>query len=61
MNWLISVMIYGGVRVLLSFLLIGIPLLYALGILGLVFPIVGGIKAHSGLAWKYPLSIPIFR
>jgi len=60
-NWLISVMIYGGICFLLSFVLIGIPLLYVLGIMGLILPIVGGIKAHSGLAWKYPLSIPIFR
>jgi uncharacterized Tic20 family protein len=60
-NWLISVMVYGAVCFLLSFLLIGIPLLYVLGVIGLIFPVVGGIKAHSGQAWKYPLSLPIFR
>ena len=28
-----------------------------LGLLAVVFPIVGGLKASSGEAWKYPLSI----
>ena len=56
-NWLISSLIYGTVCVLLSFVLIGIPLLLILGVLSVVFPIMGGIKANNGKLWKYPLSI----
>ena len=33
----------------------------ALAVLGIVFPIIGGIKANNGEVWKYPLSIPIPR
>ena len=59
-NWMISEIIYAALFVVLSFVLIGIPLLVILGILAVVFPIIGGIKANDGVAWKYPLSIPIF-
>jgi uncharacterized Tic20 family protein len=31
-----------------------------MGVLVVVFPIIGGIKASTGEAWKYPLSIPFF-
>jgi uncharacterized Tic20 family protein len=33
----------------------------ALVIIGIVFPIIGGIKANNGEVWKYPLSIPFFK
>ena len=57
MNWLISAIIYAVVCSVLVFVLIGIPLLIVLGILTVVFPIIGGIKANNGETWKYPLSI----
>ncbi|MCL6501246.1 MAG: DUF4870 domain-containing protein [Pirellulales bacterium] len=56
-NWLLSYVIYGIASFFLAFVLIGIPLLAALGIVGIVFPIVGGIKANNGEVWQYPLSI----
>lgn len=56
-NWMISAAIYGFLSFLLTFALIGVPLLIVLGILGVVFPIIGGIKANAGEVWKYPLSI----
>lgn len=59
-NWLISSLIYGAICFLLSFVLIGIPLLVILGILSIVFPIIGGIKANEGILWKYPLSMKFF-
>ena len=46
---------------IISMALIGIPLLILLGVLGLVFPIIGGIKANNGEAWEYPLSIQFFK
>jgi uncharacterized Tic20 family protein len=61
MNWVLSELIYVVVCVILIFVLIGIPLLMALAVISLVFPIVGGIKANNGELWKYPLSIPFFK
>jgi hypothetical protein len=56
-NFMISMMIYLAVSVVLSFVLIGIPLLIAVGIIGIVFPIIAGIKANNGEVWNYPLTI----
>lgn len=60
-NWIITELIYGIVFALLCLIIIGIPLLIALGILSIVFPIIGGIKANNGEIWPYPLSIKFFR
>lgn len=59
-NWMLSSLIYAVIGGLLVLLVIGIPLLILLGILGVVFPIIAGIKASDGQAWRYPLSIPFF-
>jgi uncharacterized Tic20 family protein len=56
-NWMLSGLIYGVVSFLLFFLIIGIPMMAILGVLAVVFPIIGGIKANQGEIWKYPLSI----
>ena len=55
-NWIISQLIYGLIFAILSLLIIGIFLLIALGIISIIFPIIGGIKASEGNTWKYPLS-----
>jgi uncharacterized Tic20 family protein len=60
-NWIISGIIYGAVCLLLSFILIGIPLLIVLCALTIIFAIIGGIKANNGELWKYPLSIPFLK
>ena len=60
-NWIISLIIYMIASVLLSVVLIGIPLLIALGVVSIVFPIVAAIKANNGEVWKYPLSIPFLK
>ena len=60
-NWIISLMIYTVISFVLSFVLIGLPLLFALGIIGVVFPIIGGIKASNGEEWAYPLSIKFMK
>ena len=57
-NWMISELLYLVFSTLLAIVLIGVPLLIAVLILGIVFPIVGGIKANNGEIWRYPLSIP---
>lgn len=60
-NWLISGFIYAIVSGILVFVLIGIPLLWALALVGILFPIIGGIKANNGEVWKYPMAIPFLR
>ena len=60
-NWMISEIIYGVIFAILSFVLIGIPLLMILGVLAIVFPIIGAIKGNNGEVWKYPGAIPFFK
>ena len=59
-NWIISMVIYSAVCIVLVFFLIGIPLLILLGLVGIAYVIIGGIKASSGEVWTYPGSIKIF-
>jgi uncharacterized protein len=59
-NWIISEVIYFVVAIPLCFIFVGFPLAAVVAILGIVFPIIGGIKASSGEAWPYPLSIRFF-
>lgn len=61
LNWCISAIIYGMGGVLFSFIVVGIPLLVALGICYIVFAIMGAVKANEGILWKYPLSIEFFK
>ncbi len=60
-NWLLSALIYGVCCVPLFFVGIGIVLLPVLLVLGIVFPIIGTIKAGEGIVWRYPLSIDFFK
>jgi len=60
-NWIITEFIFAIVFLLLCFVLIGIPLLIALAIVGVIFPIVGAVKASSGEAWTYPCSIKFLK
>lgn len=60
-NWMISSVIYGIVSFILVFILIGIPMLIALAIVGIVFPIVGAIKANNGELWDYPITIKFLK
>jgi uncharacterized Tic20 family protein len=32
-----------------------------IALLGLIFPIVGAVKANKGVHWRYPLTIPFIR
>jgi len=57
LNFILSMLLYAAVGFLLSFVLIGIPLLLALSVAGIVLPIIGGIKANDGILWQYPLVI----
>ncbi len=60
-NWMLSQLIYLMVAGILTLVLIGIPLLILVIVCGIVFPIVGGIKANDGEVWPYPLSITFLK
>ncbi len=60
-NWIITEFILAIVFVLLCFVLAGIPLLIALAVVGVIFPIVGAVKAANGEAWAYPCSIKFLK
>lgn len=60
-NWIVSFIVYGLIGTLLSVVVIGIPILMALVLVSLIFPIIGAIKASDGVVWRYPLSIQVFK
>ncbi|MFT4549432.1 MAG: putative Tic20 family protein [Verrucomicrobiales bacterium] len=60
-NWVISALIYGSILMVLTIIVIGALLMPVLGIAGVVFAIIGGIKANNGEFWQYPLSLKLIK
>jgi hypothetical protein len=60
-NWIISLVIYAAVCAILVFVVIGIIGFILLGVLTIIFPIIGGIKANQGEIWEYPMTIKFLR
>jgi uncharacterized Tic20 family protein len=61
LNWILSAVIYAFVGSLLIFVVVGVIILPILGIMGLVFPIIGALKAKDGELWPYPLTIEFLK
>lgn len=61
LNKLLSYVIYGVVSLLLTFVLIGIPMLVALLILDLVTTIMAAVAANRGELYEYPLTIKFMK
>lgn len=61
MNWILTEFVLLLLIVPLCFILIGFALLFILGVAGIVFPIIGAIKAGNGEVWPYPCSIRFFK
>ena len=60
-NAIVSYIIWGAIALPLCILLIGFFLLWILGILAVVFPIIAALKARDGELWDYPLCFKFFR
>jgi len=60
-NFMISMCIYYIASSVLCCLLIGIPMLFALGIMQIVFVIIAAIKANNGETWRYPLTVDFLK
>lgn len=61
LNWVMSEVIYLFIASLLILVVIGAFIAPVIIILGLVFPIIGGLKAKDGELWPYPLSIEFLK
>jgi len=59
-NWIISKLFYLTISILLCIVVIGIPMVIALALCIIVFPIIAAVKASSGETWKYPCAIAFF-
>ena len=59
-NWMLSSLIYSIVSIALVFVFIGFIGLLLIGLLSVIYPMVGGIKANDGTPWDYPGSIRFF-
>ena len=60
-NFQITMLIATVVSAVLIFVCIGIVLLIVVGIMMIVFPIIGAIKANDGEHYRYPLSIRLIK
>lgn len=56
-NWIISSVIYAAISGVLCFVGIGIPMLLAVVLCSIIFPILAASKANNGEVWKYPMAI----
>ncbi|HKP70323.1 MAG TPA: DUF4870 domain-containing protein [Pyrinomonadaceae bacterium] len=57
-NWIISSVIYWAISFVLLFIFfIGVIPMLGLMVAGIVFPIIGAIKANNGEFWEYPMTI----
>ena len=59
MNWIVSSYIYGVICFILTFVLIGIPLMFILGAAVIIFPIIGAVRASNNEFWNYPATIKL--
>lgn len=57
LNFQISMTIWLGISLALSFVLIGIPMLIVLGIVDLVCIILATMRANEGECYRYPITI----
>jgi len=60
-NWMISSTIYMFASIILMFVVVGFLTILAVAVMGIVFPIIGGIKANNGELWQYPLTIKFIK
>lgn len=57
-NFHISILLYIILAIPLVFIVVGIPIMLALGTLKIVCIIIASVKASKGELFKYPLAIP---
>lgn len=61
LNFQLSILLYTVLSIPLCFILIGIPIVIALGTLKIICIIIASIRASKGEEFKYPLAIPFIQ
>ena len=61
LNWMISFYIYVSISAILILLIVGIFALIALGVIAVIFAIIGAVKANNKEIFNYPLSITFIK
>lgn len=61
LNFQITMAIATVVGIITTFILIGILILMAVGIVVIVFSIIAAVKANNGEYYTYPLAIPLIK
>ncbi len=61
LNFQITVILAMFVAGLLTILCIGVPLLFAIPVVDLVFCIIASVKASNGVAYRYPVSLRLIK
>ncbi len=61
LNFHLSLLVYIVCCIPLCFIVVGIPLLVAIGLTGLVCSIVAAVKAGKGMYYQYPITIRFVR
>lgn len=54
MNWIVSSLVYAVICYVLLLIVIGVFGFFILGVLTVIYAIVGGVKANDGELWEYP-------
>ena len=61
LNFQLSMLLYTVLLIPLCFIIVGIPLIIALGVLEFICIIVASVRAAKGESFNYPLSIPFIQ
>ena len=61
LNWMISFYIYVSISAILILLVVGIFALITLGVIAVIFAIIGAIKANNKEIFNYPLTIQFIK
>ena len=61
LNFQITIVLAMFVAGLLSFICIGVPLLFAIPVVNLVFCILASVKVSKGVAYRYPISLRLIK
>ena len=61
LNFFISLTIYALISFPLMLVIIGFPMLFAVFVAGIVFPIIASVKANAGEYYRYPLTLRLIK
>ncbi len=57
LNWIVSSIVYAAICFVLMLVVIGFFGFIALGLVTILYAIIGGLKANDGEGWEYPGTI----